>query len=148
MTPSGLKSFGLLSTRPSPSSAPASAIFDARRQVLVQGGLVACCSAAGYVFGGLESAIAALLGGMAALAGTLSFLGVLKWRNRVAPTPWEALRVLVMAEAAKWAVSLVGLVSLLSGRAGVEVAGAAPGAVVIGFCVAWVAPLLALMKRN
>lgn len=53
-----------------------------------------------------------------------------------------------MAEAAKWAVSLVGLASLLSGRAGVEVAGAAPGAVVIGFCVAWAAPLLALVKRN
>lgn len=53
-----------------------------------------------------------------------------------------------MAEAAKWAVSLVGLASLLSGRAGVDVAGTAPGAVVIGFCVAWAAPLLALVKRN
>ena len=53
-----------------------------------------------------------------------------------------------MAEAAKWAVSLIGLASLLSGRAGVEVAGTAPGAVVIGFCVAWAAPLLALAKRN
>ena len=60
----------------------------------------------------------------------------------------QALRVLVMAEAAKWTVSLVGLVSLLSGRAGVEAANAAPGAVVIGFCVAWAAPLLALVKRN
>ena len=65
-----------------------------------------------------------------------------------APTPWQALRVLAMAEAAKWAVSLSGLASLLSGRAGLEAASAAPGAVVIGFCVAWAAPLLALVKRN
>jgi len=98
---------------------------------------VACCSAAGLAFGGWESALAALSGGSAALAGTLAFLGVLRWRNRPAPTSWQALRVLVMAEAAKWAVSLVGLVSLLSGRAGLEAARAAPGAVVIGFCVAW-----------
>jgi hypothetical protein len=82
------------------------------------------------------------------LAGTLAFLGVLKWRNRPAPTPWEALRVLVIAEAAKWAVSLVGIATLLSGRSGLDAAGAAPGAVVIGFCVAWAAPLLALVKRN
>ncbi|HEX4943649.1 MAG TPA: hypothetical protein VFV55_04805 [Usitatibacteraceae bacterium] len=56
--------------------------------------------------------------------------------------------MLVMAEAAKWAVSLVGLASLLSGTAGVEAARAAPGAVVIAFCVAWAAPLLALVKRD
>jgi len=123
-------------------------VFDGRRQVLVQAGLVACCTAAAAALGGGESALAALVGGSAALAGTLAFLGVLRWRNRPAPTPWQALRVLVMAEAAKWTVSLVGLVSLLSGRAGVEAAGAAPGAVVIGFCVAWAAPLLALVKRN
>ena len=127
---------------------PPPAVFDGRRQVLVQAGLVACCSAAAAAFGGVESALAALAGGSAALAGSLAFVGVLKWRNRPAPTPWQALRVLVMAEAAKWAVSLVGLVSLLSGRAGVEAANAAPGAVVIGFCVAWAAPLLALVKRN
>jgi len=53
-----------------------------------------------------------------------------------------------MAEAAKWAVSLVGLVTLLSGRSGIEAASLAPGAVVIAFCVAWAAPLLALVKRN
>ena len=53
-----------------------------------------------------------------------------------------------MAEAAKWAVSLSGLASLLSGRAGLEAASAAPGAVVIAFCVAWAAPLLALVKKN
>lgn len=109
---------------------------------------MACCSAAGLGFGGWESALAALCGGSAALAGTLASVGVLRWRNGPAPTAWQALRVLVMAEAAKWAVSLVGLASLLSGRAGVEVAGTAPGAVVIGFCVAWAAPLLALVKRN
>ena len=109
---------------------------------------MACCSAAGFALGGRESALAALSGGSAALGGTLAFLGVVRWRNRPAPTPWQALRVLVMAEAAKWAVSLVGLASLLSGRSGVEAAGAAPGAVVIGFCVAWAAPLLALVKRN
>ncbi len=109
---------------------------------------MACCGAAGLAFGGPVSALAALVGGSAALAGTLAFLGVLRWRNHPAPTPWQALRVLVMAEAAKWAVSLSGLVALLSGRAGVEAAGAAPGAVVIGFCVAWAAPLLALVKRN
>ena len=114
----------------------------------MQAGLVACCGAAGLAIGGWESALAALSGGSAALAGTLAFLGVLKWRNRPAPTPWQALRVLVMAEAAKWAVSLVGLASLLSGRSGLESAGAAPGAVVIAFCVAWAAPLLALVKRN
>jgi F0F1-type ATP synthase assembly protein I len=115
---------------------------------VVQAVLVACCAAAGLGLGGWESAVAALAGGSAALAGTLAFLGVLKWRNHPAPTPWQALRVLVMAEAAKWTVSLVGLVSLLSGRAGLEAAGAAPGAVVAGFCVAWVAPLLALVKKN
>jgi hypothetical protein len=131
-----------------PSATPPSAIFDGRRQVLVQAGLVACCGAAGLGFGGPASALAALFGGSCALAGTLAFVGVLKWRSSPAPTSWQALRVLVMAEAAKWAVSLVGLASLLSGRAGVEVAGTAPGAVVIGFCVAWVAPLLALVKRN
>lgn len=109
---------------------------------------MACCSAAGLALGGWESTLAALSGGSAALAGTLAFLGVLRWRNRPAPTSWQALRVLVVAEAAKWAVSLVGLVSLLSGRAGLEAASAAPGAVVIGFCVAWAAPLLALVKRN
>ena len=114
----------------------------------MQAGLVACCTAASYALGGWESALAALSGGSAALAGTLAFVGVLAWRNRPAPTPWQALRVLVVAEAAKWAVSLVGLVSLLSGRAGVEAAGAAPGAVVIAFCIAWAAPLLALVKRN
>jgi F0F1-type ATP synthase assembly protein I len=148
MTPSGLKSSGLSSPRPSPKPAPTAAIFDGRRQVLVQAGLVACCGAAGLAFGGRESALAALSGGSAALAGTLAFLGVLLWRNRPAPTSWQALRVLAMAEAAKWAVSLVGLASLLSGVSGVEAAGAAPGAVVTGFCVAWVAPLLALVKRN
>jgi F0F1-type ATP synthase assembly protein I len=148
MNPSGLKSSGLSSALPAPSPAPPSAIFDARRQVLVQAGLVACCGAAGLGLGGWESALAALCGGSASLAGTVASLGVLRWRNRPAPTPWQALRVLVMAEAAKWAVSLVGLASLLSGRAGVDVAGTAPGAVVIGFCVAWAAPLLALVKRR
>ncbi len=127
---------------------PPPAIFEARRQVLVQAALVACCTAAGYGLGGGVSAIAALAGGSAALAGTLAFLGVIRWRNRPAPTPWQALRVLAMAEAAKWAVSLSGLASLLSGRAGLEAASAAPGAVVIAFCVAWAAPLLALVKRN
>lgn len=55
---------------------------------------------------------------------------------------------LVMAEAAKWAVSLAGLAMLLSGRTGLDAVAAAPGAVVIGFCVAWAAPLLALVRRN
>jgi F0F1-type ATP synthase assembly protein I len=114
----------------------------------VQAGLVVCCGAAGLALGGWESAAAALSGGSAALAGTLAFLGVLRWRNRPAPTPWQALRALFMAQAAKWAVSLVGLVTLLSGRSGIEVASLAPGAVVIAFCVAWAAPLLALVKRN
>ncbi len=114
----------------------------------MQAGLVVCCSAAGLALGGWESALAALSGGSAALAGTLAFLGVLRWRNRPAPTPWQALRALFMAQAAKWAVSLVGLVTLLSGRSGIEVASLAPGAVVIAFCVAWAAPLLALVKRN
>ena len=115
---------------------------------MVQAGLVACCAAAGLALDGRDSALAALSGGSAALAGTLAFLGVLRWRNRPAPTPWQALRALVMAEAAKWTVSLVGLASLLSGRTGMEAASVAPGAVVIAFCVAWAAPLLALVKRN
>lgn len=128
--------------------APETAIFDARRQVLVQAGLVLCCGAAFLVLGGPGSALAALAGGTAALAGTLVFLGVLKWRNPPAPTPWQALRVLVVAEAAKWAVSLSGLAWLLAGRGVPEAAGQAPGAVVIAFCTAWVAPWLALWKRN
>jgi F0F1-type ATP synthase assembly protein I len=98
--------------------------------------------------GGVEGAVSALAGGAAALAGTLVFLGVLRWRHRAAPTPWQALRALVMAEAAKWAVSLGGLASLLSGGAGVDAVSAVPGAAVFGFCVAWAAPLLALMRRN
>jgi F0F1-type ATP synthase assembly protein I len=148
MTPTGIKSSGLSSPRPSPQSAPPSTIFDGRRQVAVQAGLVVCCAAASLGLGGTESAVAALSGGTCALAGTLAFQGVLKWRNRPAPTPWQALKVLAMAEAAKWAVSLVGLVSLLSGRSGIEAAGQAPGAAVIAFCVAWAAPLLALVKRK
>lgn len=109
---------------------------------------MACCTAASAALGGGATALAALCGGSAALAGTLAFVGVIRWRSRPAPTPWQALRVLAMAEAAKWAVSLVGLVTLLSGRSGVEAAGAAPGAVVTGFCVAWAAPLLALVRKN
>jgi F0F1-type ATP synthase assembly protein I len=114
----------------------------------VQAGLVACCSAAAFGLGGPGSALAALAGGAAALVGTLAFVGVLKWRSRPAPTPWQALRALALAEAAKWTVSLAGLALLLSGRAGVEVAVQAPGALVIAFCVAWTAPLLALVKRD
>jgi F0F1-type ATP synthase assembly protein I len=128
--------------------APESRVFDARRQLLVQAGLVLCCSAAFLVFGGTGSAIAAFVGGTAALAGTLGFVGVLRWRSNPAPTPGQALRVLVLAEAAKWAVSLSGLAMLLSGNSGIETATRAPGAVVIGFCTAWVAPWLALWKRN
>jgi F0F1-type ATP synthase assembly protein I len=123
-------------------------IFDARRQVFVQAGLVACCSAAFLVFGGSGSALAALVGGMAAFAGTLAFVGVRRWRTQPAPSSWQALRAVVMAEAAKWAVSLSGLAMLLSGASGIEAASRAPGAVVIGFCTAWVAPWLALWKRN
>ncbi len=128
--------------------APVGPIFDARRLLLVQAGLVLCCSAAFLVFGSPGSALAALEGGTAALGGTLAFVGVLRWRNPPAPTPWQALRVLVMAEAAKWAVSLSGLAWLLSGLGEVEAAGRAPGAVVIAFCTAWVAPWLALWKKN
>lgn len=127
---------------------PETPIFDARRQVLVQAGIVLCCSAAFFGLGGPGSALAALVGGTAALAGTLAFAGVLKWRNTPAPTPGQALRVLVVAEAAKWAVSLSGLGLLLAGKSGIESATGAPGAVVIGFCTAWAAPWLALWKRN
>ena len=109
---------------------------------------MACCAAASFGLAGPGSALGALAGGTAALAGTLAFLGVLRWRNQPAPTAWQALRVLVMAEAAKWAVSLTGLAALLTGQVGGSVAGQAPGAVVIGFCVAWVAPWLALWKRR
>ncbi len=148
MSPSGLKSAGLSSPRQAPASAPSSAVFDGRRQVLVQAGLVACCSAASLWLGGPASALSALAGGSAALAGTLVFLGILRLRRRAAPTAWQALRDLLVAEAAKWAVSLGGLAMLLAGRLGVEAAGAAPGAAVIAFGVAWAAPLLALVKRN
>lgn len=129
-------------------SPPETPIFDARRQVLVQAGIVLCCAAAFFGLGGAGSALAALVGGTAALAGTLAFAGVLKWRNTPAPTPGQALRVLVVAEAAKWAVTLTGLALLLSGQSGIESATRAPGAVVIGFCTAWAAPWLALWKRN
>jgi F0F1-type ATP synthase assembly protein I len=148
MPPSALKSLGLSSPSPRPRPISASGTFDSRRLVLVQAGLIACCAAAALGLGGPGSAIAALAGGTAALAGSLAFVGVLKWRDRPAPTPWQALRVLIMAEAAKWAVALVSLVSLLSGRTGLEAVNAAPGAVVAGFCVAWAAPLLASMRRN
>lgn len=148
MTPSGLKSAGLSAPSRSPGPAPAPGPFDGRRLVLVQGGLVVCCSAASLAFGGWQGALAALLGGAAALAGTLAFLGLLAWRRRPAPTAWQALRDVVLAEAAKWTVSLAGLAVLLSGLSGLEAAGAAPGAVLIGFCVAWAAPLLALVKKN
>ena len=131
-----------------PERAPEAPIFDARRQLFAQVGLVACCAAASFGLAGPGSALGALAGGTAALAGTLAFLGVLRWRNQPAPTAWQALRVLVMAEAAKWAVSLTGLAALLTGQVGGSVAGQAPGAVVIGFCVAWVAPWLALWKRR
>ena len=99
------------------------------------------------MLGGSGSALSALAGGSAALGGTLAFLGVLRWRKHPAPTAWQALRAFVMAEAAKWAVSLAGLALLLSGWAAVESVAAAPGAAVMGFCVAWAAPLLALVKR-
>ena len=128
--------------------APETAIFDARRLIIVQAGLVLCCSAAFFGVGGPGSAVAALVGGTAALAGTLAFASVLKWRSNPAPTPGQALRVLVFAEGAKWAVSLSGLAMLLSGNSGIESATRAPGATVIGFCTAWVAPWLALWKRN
>ena len=107
-----------------------------------------CCAAAFFGLGGPGSALAAFVGGTAALGGTLAFTGVLKWRNTPAPTPGQALRVLLAAEAAKWAVSLAALALLLSGNSGIESATRAPGAVVIGFCTAWVAPWLALWKRN
>ncbi len=129
-------------------SAPEQPIFDARRQVLVQAGIVLCCAAAFFGLGGPGSALAAFVGGTAALCGTLAFTGVLKWRNTPAPTPGQALRVLLAAEAAKWAVSLAALALLLSGNSGIESATRAPGVVVIGFCTAWVAPWLALWKRN
>jgi len=50
-----------------------------------------------------------------------------------------------MSEAAKWSVSLVALALLLSGAARLQVAIDRPGWVVLAFCVAWAAPLLALM---
>jgi len=114
----------------------------------VQGGLVACCAAASFAIGGPVIALGVLAGGSAALAGTLAFLGVLRWRSLPAPTSWQALRALVVAEGAKWAVSLGGLALLLSGNAGWAAASESPGAVVTGFCIAWAAPLLALWKRN
>jgi F0F1-type ATP synthase assembly protein I len=148
MNPSGLKFASLTPSGQKPDGTPPSGGFDGRRQLVVQVGLVVCCGAASLVIGGVESALSALVGGAAAVAGTLAFLGILRWRKDPAPTPWQALRALAMAEAAKWAVSLIGLASLLSGKAGVDAVGAAPGAAVIGFCVAWAAPLLALVKRN
>jgi F0F1-type ATP synthase assembly protein I len=148
MNPSGLKFVSLPSSGQKSEQVPRLGIFDGRRQLVVQIGLVACCGAAGLLLGGVESALSALAGGAAAVAGTLAFLGMLRWRKDPAPTAWQALRALVMAESAKWAVSLIGLASLLSGNAGVDAVSAAPGAAVIGFCVAWAAPLLALVKRN
>jgi F0F1-type ATP synthase assembly protein I len=148
MFPSKLKSVGLSPPRPEAGSTPKAAIFDGRRQVRIQALLTACCGAAWLLAGEGVGAAAALLGGLAALAGTVVFLGVLRWRESPAPTPGQALRALVLAEAAKWSVSLVGLAALLAGWSGLAVAQASPGAVVTGFCVAWVAPLLALVKRS
>jgi F0F1-type ATP synthase assembly protein I len=148
MSPSGLKSAGFSSSQHEGDRLLPSRIFDGRRQLVVQIALVVCCGLASYALGGLGSGQSSLAGGVAALAGTLAFQGVLRWRNRLAPTAWEALRLVVMAEIAKWVVSLLGLASLLSGRLGVDAVSMAPGAAVIGFCVAWAAPLLALVKRN
>lgn len=105
--------------------------------------MVAACALVAGGFSGLPGFQSGLWGGGAALAGTAAFAAVRRWRSRPAPTAWQALRVVVLAEVAKWAVSLSALAWLLSGVAGVEAVAQAPGAAVLAFCLAWVAPLLA-----
>jgi hypothetical protein len=148
MSPSGLKSAGFSPPHQGGDGSPPNRIFDGKRQLVVQIVLVACCGIASCALGGIGSGQSSLAGSAAAIAGTLAFQGVLRWRNRLAPTAWEALRLVIMAEIAKWAVSLLGLASLLLGWLVVDAVSTAPGAAVIGFCVAWAAPLLALVKRN
>lgn len=113
--------------------------------LLVQAALVVICSVAVWGLAGQVAALASLSGGSAAVAGSLAFAAVARVGRRPAPTPWQALRVVVMAEAAKWAVSLGLLAALLSGAARLQAVTDRPGWAVLVFCVAWAAPLLALM---
>jgi len=116
-----------------------------KRVLLVQAALVFVCSTAVWGLADRVAALASLLGGSAAVAGSLASAAVARVGRRPAPTPWQALRAVVMAEAAKWAVSLSLLAALLSGAARLQAVIDRPGWAVLAFCVAWAAPLLALM---
>lgn len=142
MSPTKLESDGF-SAPPSSEQPQVTAAYGGRRVVIIQLGLVVACAAAVGLARGSSGLLSALWGGGAALAGTVAFVAVGRWRSRPAPTPWQALRAVVLAEVAKWAVSLSALAALLSGAAGVAVVAQAPGAAVLAFCLAWVAPLLA-----
>lgn len=148
MSPPKLESESFSAALPSARASRPMFSGDGGRVLLAQLLLTGVCSAALGGVTGPSGALSALSGGGAALAGTLAFFGVARWRSRPAPTPWQALRAVVLAEAAKWAVSLGALASLLSGDAGIEAVARSPGAAVIAFCVAWVAPLLAMLTAR
>ena len=116
--------------------------------LLVQAALVMLCSAAAWGLADHRAALAWLAGGGAAVAGSVGFVVVAWLSRRPAPSPGQALRAVAMAAAAKWAVSLMSLATLLSGAAGIEAVMDRPGWAVASFCVAWAAPLLAWMTER
>ena len=141
MTPPGLESQSFCGT----GNPRCSWVGSGERVLLVQAALVLLCSAAVWGLADRVAVLASLLGGSAAVAGSLAFAAVARMGRRPAPTPWQALRAVVMAESAKWAVSLGALAALLSGAAQLQAVIDRPGWAVLAFCVAWAAPLLALM---
>jgi hypothetical protein len=142
VSPTKLESDGF-SAPPLDTPGRASVGVSGKRVVITQLALVTAGAVAVGLARGSPGLLSALWGGGAAVAGSLAFFAVVRWGSQPAPTPWQALRAVVVAEVVKWAVSLSALAALLSGAASVEAVAQAPGAAVLTFCLAWVAPLLA-----
>lgn len=142
MSPPGLESQSFFGS----SLSARTSYTGGRRMILVQAVLVGLCAAPGWALAGQPAATASLLGGAAAVSGSLAFAMVARACRRPAPSPGQALRAVLMAGAAKWVVSLGTLAALLSGATGVEAVTSRPGWAVLTFCVAWVAPLLTLLS--